>query len=50
MFSGSAVAMITPFHKDKSINYERMEELIEMHCQNGTAAIVVCGTTGEAAT
>lgn len=50
MFSGSAVALITPFHKDKSINYEKMDELIEMHCENGTAAIVVCGTTGEAAT
>lgn len=50
MFSGSAVALITPFNKDKSINYEKMDELIEMHCGNGTAAIVVCGTTGEAAT
>lgn len=50
MFLGSAVAIVTPFHKDKSIDYEKMEELLEFQCCNGTAAIVVCGTTGEAAT
>lgn len=50
IFKGSGVALVTPFHKDGSVNYEKLEELLEFHCENGTDCIVVCGTTGEAST
>lgn len=47
IFQGSAVAIITPFFEDGSINYPALEELIEMHIKNHTDAIVIAGTTGE---
>ncbi len=47
IFQGSAVAIITPFLEDGSINYPALETLIEMHIQNHTDAIVIAGTTGE---
>ena len=50
IFTGAGVAIITPFHADGSINYEKLEELIDYHCNNGTDSIVICGTTGESAT
>jgi len=49
IFEGSGVAIITPFN-DKGIDYNKFEELIEWHINEGTDAIVVCGTTGESAT
>ncbi len=50
IFTGSGVAIITPFHEDGSVNYGKLEELIDFHCDNGTDSIVICGTTGESAT
>ena len=50
VFTGSAVALVTPMHPDLSVNYEKLGELIEFHIQNETDAIVVVGTTGEGAT
>lgn len=50
IFTGAGVAIITPFHADGSINYEKLEELVDFHCNNGTDSIVICGTTGESAT
>ena len=50
IFTVAGVAIITPFHADGSINYEKLEELIDYHCNNGTDSIVICGTTGESAT
>ena len=50
IFTRAGVAIITPFHADGSINYEKLEELIDYHCNNGTDSIVICGTTGESAT
>lgn len=50
IFTGAGVAIVTPFHADGSINYDRLEELIDFHCNNGTDSIIICGTTGEAAT
>ncbi len=50
MFTGSYVALITPFNEDSSINYEKITELIEWHIDKGTDGFVVCGTTGEATT
>ena len=50
IFTGSGVAIVTPFHADGSINYDKLEEHIDFHCNNGTDSIVICGTTGESAT
>lgn len=50
IFKGSGVAIVTPMNEDFSVNYQKLEELIEFNIQNGTDAIVVCGTTGEAKT
>ena len=49
-FTGSGVAIVTPFNADGSINFDKLGELIEFHIENKTDAIIVCGTTGEAAT
>ena len=49
IFRGSAVAIVTPF-KDGAIDYQALTRLIELQTISGTDAIVVCGTTGEAAT
>ena len=40
----------TPFNEDESINYDKLDQLIDYHCNNGTDCIVICGTTGESAT
>ena len=50
IFTGVGVAIITPFHADGSVNYDKLEELIDFHCNNGTDSIIICGTTGESAT
>ncbi len=50
LFTGSGVALITPFTKDNRPNLEKYEELIEFHVKNGTDAIIACATTGEAPT
>lgn len=50
IFTGSAVAIITPMHEDFSINYEEFGKLIDFQIENKTDAIVVVGTTGEAST
>ena len=47
IFTGAGVAIITPFHEDGSVNYEKFAEHIEAQVAGGTDAIVVCGTTGE---
>ncbi len=50
IFTGAGVAIVTPFHEDGSVNYEKFAGLIEFQIANGTDAIIVCGTTGEAST
>lgn len=50
IFTGAAVAIVTPMHKDGSVNYDKLEELIEEQISGSTDAIVICGTTGEAST
>ena len=50
VFCGSSVAIVTPFTPDGKVNYEKFHELVDMQIAGGTAAIVVCGTTGESAT
>lgn len=49
IFTGSGVALVTPF-TDTGIALEKLEELIEMHIEQSTDAIIICGTTGEAST
>jgi 4-hydroxy-tetrahydrodipicolinate synthase len=49
MFTGSMVAMITPF-KGGKVDWQSLETLIDFHIQSGTHGIVPCGTTGESAT
>ena len=49
IFKGSCTAIVTPFD-EHGINFEKIKELIDFQYDNGTAAIVVCGTTGENAT
>ena len=49
IFKGSGVALITPFKED-TINIEVLRQLIDWHIENGTDAIIVSGTTGEAST
>lgn len=51
VFKGSAVAIVTPFREsDQSVNYDAFADIIDYQIDNGTDAIVVCGSTGEAAT
>ncbi|PKQ61594.1 4-hydroxy-tetrahydrodipicolinate synthase [Labilibaculum filiforme] len=49
-WQGSIVAIVTPFNIDGSIDYTAFDNLIDFHLNNETDGIVVCGTTGEAAT
>lgn len=50
IFTGSGVAITTPFKKDGSVDYDTFREQIEYQIKGGTDAIIVCGTTGEAST
>ena len=50
IFTGAGVAIVTPFNADESINYDKLDELIDFQISNGTDAIIICGTTGESAT
>lgn len=50
IFKGSGVALVTPMHKDGSVDFDKLKELAEWHVQQGTDAIIACGTTGEAST
>lgn len=51
IFTGAGVALVTPFTgKDLEINFPLLEEIVENQIQNGTDALVICGTTGEKST
>ena len=50
IFKGAGVAIITPMYDDGSVNYERLEQLVDEQIENGTDAIIICGTTGESST
>ena len=47
---GSIVALVTPFHEDGSVNFDKLKEILEWHVENGTDGILVLGTTGESST
>ena len=50
IFTGAGVAIVTPMNDDGSINYNELGRLIDFNIENGTDAIIICGTTGESAT
>lgn len=47
MIRGSIVALITPFHEDGSVNYEKLRELVLWHIEEGTDGLCILGTTAE---
>ncbi|SDA24138.1 4-hydroxy-tetrahydrodipicolinate synthase [Ruminococcus sp. YE71] len=49
IFTGAGVAIATPMNADGSINYDELGRLIDFQIENGTDAIIICGTTGESA-
>ena len=50
IFTGAGVAIVTPMNADGSINFEQLGVLIDFNIENGTDAIIICGTTGESST
>jgi len=50
IFSGSGVAVVTPMHSDLSVNFEEYGKVLDFLIDNGSDAIISCGTTGEAST
>lgn len=50
IFEGAGVALVTPFLPNGSIHFEKLEQYIDFQIENGTDAIIICGTTGEAST
>jgi len=50
IFEGAGVALITPFNEDFSVNYPELDRILDDQIANGTDAIIICGTSGEAAT
>lgn len=50
VFSGAGVALITPFDENNKVNYKKLAEIIDYQIENGTDALIVCGTTGEKST
>ena len=49
LFQGSCTAIVTPY-TERGVDYERLKKNLDYQYESGTAAVVVCGTTGEAAT
>lgn len=49
LFKGSGVAIVTPFN-DNGVDFDKLGELLDWHVEQGTDAIIICGTTGEAVT
>ncbi len=50
IFKGSGVAIVTPMRDNGEVDYERFAKQLKFQIENGTDAIIVCGTTGEAST
>lgn len=50
IFTGAGVAIVTPMKEDGSVNLEKLGALLDFQIDNGTDAIIICGTTGESAT
>ena len=50
MFTGSLVALVTPFDANNRVDYGALKRLIDFHVESGTDGLVIAGTTGESAT
>lgn len=50
VFTGSGVALVTPFHSDNSIDFDALRSLVRLQLEGGTDFLVVQGTTGESPT
>lgn len=50
IFTGSGVALVTPFTAEGKVDFTKLRELIDFQINNGTDCIVICGTTGESST
>ena len=50
VFTGAGVAIVTPFKDNGEVDFEKFAEMVEYQIENGTDAIIVCGTTGESST
>lgn len=50
IFEGAGVALVTPFLEDGSVDFGKLKELVDFQIEQGTDAIIICGTTGEAST
>ena len=50
IFKGSGVAIVTPMKDNGDVNYEVLDEILEVQIAGSTDAIIICGTTGESAT
>ncbi len=50
IFTGAGVAIVTPFHQNGEVNYDKLGELIDFQVENGTDSIIIVGTTGESST
>ncbi len=50
VFQGAGVAIVTPMKENGDVDFEQFRKLIEFQIENGTDAVIVCGTTGEAST
>ncbi len=50
IFTGAATALVTPMNTDYTVNFKKLEELVDKQIENGIDALVICGTTGEKST
>ena len=50
MFTGSLVALVTPFDGNNRVDYASLKRLIDFHVGAGSNGLVIAGTTGESAT
>lgn len=50
MLKGSIVALVTPFHEDGTVNFEKLGELLDWQIENSTDGILILGTSGESST
>lgn len=48
IFKGAGVAIVTPMYDNEEVNYDKLEELINMQIDNGTDAIIIAGTQARA--
>lgn len=50
VFTGAATALVTPMNDDYTVNFNKLEQLVDQQIKSGIDALVICGTTGEKST